>query len=58
VRYDARGGDGHYAGVKTGAAIYVSGKLDSFMNTPKAKVTTLCQDAAYAAFPELEKLKR
>jgi hypothetical protein len=58
LRYDARGSDGHYAGVKTGAAIYVSGKLDSFMNTPKAKVTTLCQDAAYAAFPELEKLKR
>jgi|SRR6185312_4899670 len=58
LRYDTRSGDGHYAGLKTGAAIYVSGKLDSFMDAPKAKVHELCQDAAFAAFPELEKLKR
>jgi hypothetical protein len=58
VRYDARRGDGTYAGVKTGAASYVSGKLDRFFDAPKAQVEEMCKEAAFAPFPELEKLTR
>ena len=56
VRYDARV-DGKYAGSKDGAATYVSGKLDRFLDTP-IEVRELCKDAAYAPFPELETLTR
>ncbi len=35
VRYNARKIDGKYAGSKDGVAIYVSGKLDRFFDTPK-----------------------
>ena len=56
VRYNARV-DGKYAGSKDGAAIYVSGKLDRFFDGPK-EVQQYCKDAAYAPFPELEKLTR
>jgi hypothetical protein len=58
VRYNARRGDGHYAGVKTGAASYVSGKLDRFFDAPKSAVEDLCKDAVFAPFPALEKLTR
>ena len=56
VRYNARV-DGKYAGSKDGAAIYVSGKLDRFLDGPK-DVHDLCKDAVYAPFPELETLTR
>jgi len=56
VRYNARNSDGKYAGEKTGAAIYVSGKLDQFLDGPRTK--ELCTDAVYAPFPELQKLQR
>lgn len=56
VRYNARV-DGKYAGSKDGAAIYVSGKLDRFLDVPK-EVREFCKDAAYAPFPELETLTR
>lgn len=56
VRYNARV-DGKYAGSKDGAAIYVSGKLDRFLDTP-IEVREFCKDAAYAPFPELETLTR
>ena len=49
--------DGKYAGFKDGAAIYVSGKLDRFLDGPK-DVHDLCKDAVYAPFPELETLAR
>lgn len=58
LRYNARAGDGHYAGLKTGAATYVSGKLEGFIDAPKGKVQELCKDAAFAPFLELEKLTR
>jgi hypothetical protein len=58
VHYNARGGDGQYMGVKTGAASYVSGKLDRFFDAPKSAVQDMCKDAAYAPFPELGKLTR
>jgi hypothetical protein len=56
VRYNARV-DGKYAGSKDGAAIYVSGKLDRFLDAP-LEVREFCKDAAYAPFPELETLTR
>jgi hypothetical protein len=56
VRYNARI-DGKYAGSKDGAAIYVSGKLDRFLDAP-IEVREFCKDAAYAPFPELETLTR
>ncbi len=57
VRFNARKSDGTYAGSKEGVAVYVSGKLDRFFDTPAA-AREICKDAAYAPFPELEALKR
>ena len=57
VRYNARDNGGHYAGPKDGAAVYLSGRLDHFVDQPKT-VKELCKGAAYAPFPELEKLTR
>jgi hypothetical protein len=57
VRYNARGSDGKYDGVKTGAAIYVSGKLDRFLDRPD-DARGYCQDAKFAPFPELARLTR
>jgi hypothetical protein len=56
VRYNARDSDGKYAGGKVGAAIYVSGKLDRFLDGPLTR--ELCKEAVYAPFPELQKLQR
>jgi hypothetical protein len=57
LRYDARDMDGKYMGPKDGAAIYVSAKLDQYVDAKRA-VETLCKDAAYTPFPELERLMR
>lgn len=57
VRYNARNTDGKYAGPKDGAASYVSGKLDRFFDVQR-EVREFCKDAAFAPFPELEKLTR
>lgn len=57
VRYNARNTDGKYQGAKDGAATYVSGKLDRFLDAPK-EVRELCKDVTIAPFPELEKLTR
>jgi hypothetical protein len=57
VRFNARNSDGKYKGVKQGAAVYVSGKLDQFIDQPKA-VAELCKEASFAPFPELERLTR
>jgi hypothetical protein len=57
VRYNARNSDGKYLGSKDGAAIYVAGKLDRFLDTPK-DVRELCKEVAFAPFPELERLTR
>lgn len=56
VRYNARDGAGKYAGTKDGAAVYVSGKLDRFLDGKQAQ--PYCKDVAYAPFPELERLTR
>lgn len=57
LRYNARDNTGAYMGMKTGAAVYVSARLDNFVDQPKA-VQELCKNAVYAPFPELEKLTR
>ena len=57
LRYNARNSDGKYLGTKEGAAVYVSARLDRFIDVPK-DVRELCKDAVYAPFPELEKLTR
>jgi len=57
LRYNARDMDGKYTGLKNGAAIYVSAKLERFVDT-KREVETLCKDAVYAPFPELAALTR
>jgi hypothetical protein len=56
VRFNARNSEGKYAGAKDGVAIYVSGKLDRFFDTPR-EAREICKDAAYAPFPELAALK-
>jgi len=54
VRFNPkRGGDG-YAGVKDHLVIYAGGKLDRYLDAAGES----CKDAAYAAFPELERLTR
>ena len=62
LRYNARNSRGQYAGAKEAAVVYVSGKLDRFLDgaTREAakNIKEVCQDAAYAPFPELERLKR
>jgi len=57
VRFNARNNDGKYQGSKDGAATYVAGKLERFIDTPR-DVKELCKDAAFAPFPELERLTR
>jgi hypothetical protein len=57
LRYNARDMDGKYPGPKDGAAIYVSAKLDRFVDV-KLVVRELCKDAVYAPFPELGQLTR
>jgi hypothetical protein len=42
--------------VKTGAAVYVSAKLDRFLADKDAR--SYCADAKFAAFPELDRLTR
>jgi hypothetical protein len=56
VRYNARKSGGQYAGTKAGAAVYVSGKLDRFIDGKQAQ--PYCKDAAFTPFPELERLTR
>ena len=51
LRYNARDNTGAYTGMKTGAAVYVSAKLDDFGYQPK-QVKELCKDAVYAPYLE------
>lgn len=54
VRFNARGTDGAYAGVKERAAMYIDGRLDRMIE----EVEDVCTGVTYAAFPEMEKLTR
>ncbi len=54
VRFNARGTDGAYAGVKERAAMYIDGRFDRMIE----EAGELCEGTTYAAFPEMEKLPR
>jgi hypothetical protein len=54
VRFNPKGAGGAYAGAKDHLVIYVGGKLDRYLEVPGES----CKAAAYAAFPELERLTR
>ena len=43
-----------YEGMREVAAVFVAGRFDQFVETPKE----LCAGVTYAPFPELEKLSR
>ena len=54
VRYNARDGEGQYAGSKDRIAVFYAGELNQLIiATPEQ-----CGNAAYQPFPELESLKR
>lgn len=55
VRYRERKSGNTYAPPKDGAATFVSGKLDRFLDVPR-EVAELCKDVPLEPFPELEKL--
>ncbi|MGH9694357.1 MAG: hypothetical protein ACRD5Z_09465 [Bryobacteraceae bacterium] len=54
VRFNAKLHGTTYAGVRDFAAVFVAGRFDRFVETPREQ----CAAAAYAPFPELEKLSR
>jgi hypothetical protein len=53
VRFNPKRAGG-YAGLKDHMVVYAGGKLDRYLETAGES----CKDAAYAAFPELERLTR
>ena len=55
VRFRERKSGITYAPPKDGAATFVSGRLDRFIDTP-TEVAALCKDVPLEPFPELEKL--
>lgn len=54
VRFNPKRSGGGYAGLKDHLVIYTGGKLDRYVEAAGEN----CKDAAYAAFPELERLTR
>jgi len=57
LRFNAKKNATVYAGMKEMAAVFVAGRFDQFVDTPKDE-QGLCAGATYAPFPELEKLPR
>jgi hypothetical protein len=61
LRFNAKKRGAEYAGTKELSAVFVAGRFDRFAEIPKgehADERDRCAGAAYAAFPELEKLSR
>ena len=63
LRFNAKKPRGDYAGTKELAAVFVAGRFDRFAEIPKGEKADRderdrCVGAAYAPFPELEKLAR
>ena len=54
VRFNPKRAGGGYAGARDHLVIYAGGKLDRYLEAAGEN----CKDAAYAAFPELERLIR
>ncbi|MEI7806463.1 MAG: hypothetical protein WCI56_14165 [Hyphomicrobiales bacterium] len=57
VRYDAKKGNGVYAGEKENMAVYVSGRLDRLVERTREN-RDICKDAVYSPFPELSRIAR
>ena len=54
LRYNARESDGSYRGTRERGVVYIDGRLDRIIEN----VSEACAGAAYAPFPEMEKLTR
>jgi hypothetical protein len=54
LRFNPRESDGTYREVRERAVMYINGRLDR----PVENAGEICAGAAYAPFPELEKLQR
>ena len=52
LKFNAKKNAREYAGVKEVAALFLAGRFDQFVDTPK----DLCAGVTYAPFPELQKL--
>jgi hypothetical protein len=57
LRFNAKKSATVYAGVQNAAAVFLAGRFDQFIDTPK-EVQELCAEATYAPFPELQSLSR
>jgi hypothetical protein len=54
LRYNARESDGSYRSSRERGVVYIDGRLDRIIEN----VSEACAGAAYAPFPEMEKLTR
>ena len=54
LRFNGKRDNGNYAGIKQIEAVFLAGRFEDFVDAPREP----CQTATYAAFPELERLKR
>lgn len=54
LRFNGKRDNGNYAGLKQIEAVFLAGRFEDFVDAPREP----CQSATYAAFPELEQLKR
>ena len=54
LRFNGKRDNGNYAGVKQIEAVFLAGRFQDFVDAPREP----CLTATYAAFPELEQLKR
>jgi len=54
LRFNGKRDNGNYAGVKQIEAVFLAGRFQDFIDAPREP----CLTATYAAFPELEQLKR
>jgi hypothetical protein len=54
LRFNGKRDNGNYAGIKQIEAVFLAGRFDDFVDTPREP----CLAAAYAPFPELEQIKQ
>ena len=54
LRFDGKRDNGNYAGLKQIEAVFRAGRFEDFVDAPREP----CLTVTYAAFPELEQLKR
>jgi hypothetical protein len=57
LRFNAKRTATVYAGMKEIAAVFLAGRFDQFIDSPKEE-QELCVNAAYTPFPELQTLSR